>query len=236
MIANFNIITVFLAATAAALPRYRSAQIADRAADVYRNYIGDGSEGASWPGVGAWGSFEELWNANEPLMRQSCGWNGWAADNSQEEINNIKTAIQQVAGETGVDNRFILSVMMQESKGCVRVPTTNNGVTNPGLMQSHNGVGSCVGQNPCPAQTITQMIRDGVAGTQHGDGLRQTLDKTSGVVGGRNARAYYAAARMYNSGSVDYSNLGNGFYSVGCYSSDVANRLTGWTLAPSQCW
>lgn len=31
---------------------------------------------------------------------------------------------------------------MQESGGCVRAPTTNWGVRNPGLMQDHNGVGT----------------------------------------------------------------------------------------------
>ncbi|TWU70910.1 hypothetical protein ED733_000060 [Metarhizium rileyi] len=125
-------------------------------------------------------------------------------------------------------------IMQIESNGCVRVPTTNNGVRNPGLMQSHNGSGSCAGVNPCPAGTITQMIRDGVAGTSSGDGLRQTLARTKDVVGD-NSRAVYAAARMYNSGSVDYNNLNNGLGSTPCYASDVANRLTGWTLAPRQC-
>ena len=47
---------------------------------------------------------------------------------------------------------------MQESKGCVRAPTTNNGVRNPGLMQSHNGRGTCNEggnvKNPCPASEV----------------------------------------------------------------------------------
>lgn len=46
---------------------------------------------------------------------------------------------------------------------------------------------------------------------------------------------YFAAARMYNSGSVDYNNLNNGLGSTACYATDIANRLTGWTLAASQC-
>ena len=47
------------------------------------------------------------------------------------------------ADATGVDHRFILAVIMQESGGCVRAPTTNYGVRNPGLMQDHNGSGTC---------------------------------------------------------------------------------------------
>lgn len=218
-----------LAAVSTALPTQPVDEFA--VADRYVFYRGSG---ANWPSQKSWGSFDSLWNVNVPLMQKSCGWNGWGADNSGAEINDIKNAIHQVSGSTGVDKRFILAVMMQESKGCVRVPTTNNGVRNPGLMQSHNGSGSCAGVNPCPSGTIGQMIRDGVAGTYSGDGLKQTLGKAKGAVGD-NARAYYAAARMYNSGSVDYNNLDNGLGSTPCYATDVANRLTGWTLAASQC-
>lgn len=205
-------------------------------ADQYIHYRGDGSVGAGWPGQDRWYSYEALWGANVPLMRQSCGWNGWGADNSEQEINDINGAINALSGETGIDKRFILAVVMQESKGCVRAPTTNNGVVNPGLMQSHNGIGSCWGVNPCPAGTINQMIRDGTAGTPSGEGLRQIFATTSGALGDWGSRATYAAARKYNSGSVDYNDLGNSFGSTGCYASDVANRLTGWTLAPSSCW
>ncbi|KAG8411805.1 hypothetical protein J3459_016302 [Metarhizium acridum] len=218
-----------LAALSTALPT----QTVDEFA-VADRYVFYQDSGANWPSQGSWGSFDSLWNANVPLMQKSCGWNGWGADNSGAEINDIKNAINHVSGSTGVDKRFILAVMMQESKGCVRVPTTNNGVRNPGLMQSHNGPGSCAGVNPCPSGTIVQMIRDGVAGTSSGDGLKQTLGKAKGVVGSSN-RAYYAAARMYNSGSVDYNNLNSGLGSTPCYATDVANRLTGWTLAASQC-
>ncbi|KAI1422398.1 putative muramidase [Xylaria sp. FL1777] len=204
-------------------------------ADVYHNYRGDGTVAAGWPDISAWGSFDQLWSANLPSIQQSCGWNGWGADNSATEISYILAAIKQVAAAQGVDNRFVLAIMMQESKGCVRVPTTSNGVVNPGLMQSHNGSGTCAGVNPCPQAKILQMITDGVAGTSSGDGLKQTLSKTSAHYGNTGSVAYYAAARLYNSGSVDYSNLGNGFSSIACYSDDVANRLTGWTLSNSQC-
>ncbi|KHN93922.1 uncharacterized protein MAM_08229 [Metarhizium album ARSEF 1941] len=229
MFSHIPVFAVALAALSAALPT----QTLDRRAVADRYVFYQGS-GANWPSQGAWGSFDSLWNTNLPLMQKSCGWNGWGADNSGAEINSIKNAINQVSQATGVDRSFILSIIMQESKGCVRVPTTNNGVRNPGLMQSHNGSGSCAGVTPCSGSAIAQMVRDGVAGTSFGDGLRQSLAKAKRAIG-NNSRAYYAAARMYNSGSVDYNNLDNGLGSTPCYATDVANRLTGWTLAASQC-
>ncbi len=177
-------------------------------------------------------------NNNKPLMFGSCGWNGWGADDSGPEIGAIYNAIQQVALETKVDHRFILAVMIQESGGCVRVPTTNYGVRNPGLMQCHNGDGTCHSdytgqvQNPCPAGIITQMIREGTAGTKSGDGLAQCINlSNSGSVTG-----FYEAARIYNSGSIDPSgDLCRGI-ATKCYASDIANRLTGWVFAPHTCY
>lgn len=221
-----------LAAVASAAPAKASKRAVS---DSYTLYQGDGSVGSGWPSQDSWGSYDELWATNSAVMKNSCGWNGWGADDSDAEIADINTAIQQVSGQTGIDQRFILAIVMQESKGCVRAPTTNNGVVNPGLMQSHNGSGSCDGVNPCPAATILQMITDGTAGTSSGDGLQQTFAATSGVLGNTDAQAVYAAARMYNSGSVNYGNLNDGITSTACYSVDVANRLTGWALAATGC-
>ncbi|EGX88961.1 muramidase, putative [Cordyceps militaris CM01] len=231
MYAKFSITVTALAATVSAAP----STLVARFGDSYTFYKGDGSTAQGWPAQTAWGTFDQLWSANVPLMQKSCGWNGWGADNSAAEISNIKSSIAQVAGESGVDQRFILAVVMQESKGCVRAPTTDNGVRNPGLMQSHNGAGTCVGKNPCPAADITQMIRDGTSGTAAGDGLKQVLAKAQSATGDGGVRKYYAAARLYNSGSATYGNLNDGRGSTNCYSTDVANRLTGWTLAPSKC-
>ncbi|KAI0388471.1 putative muramidase [Xylariaceae sp. FL0594] len=232
----FILAVAALAGLATAAPAKAPVSLAAQFGDTYVRHQGDGTTSAGWPDKSAWGSFDQLWNANLPLMQQSCGWNGWGADNSATEISGIHQAIQDVSGQTGVDARFILAVVMQESKGCVRVPTTNNGVVNPGLMQSHNGSGSCWGVNPCPYSSIRQMIADGTAGTSSGAGLQGTLSQTSSHYGSANAAAHYAAARLYNSGSVDYSNLNNGFTSTACYADDVSNRLTGWTLAASQCF
>jgi hypothetical protein len=96
----------------------------------------------------------------------------------------IKLAIEQVAAETGVDHRFILAVILQESGGCVRVPTSNWGVRNPGLMQSHDGSHTCnsditgVISNPCSQATITGMVTDGVAGTSTGWGLADCINES----------------------------------------------------------
>ena len=93
-------------------------------------------------------------------------------------------------------------------------------------MQSHQGV-DCIGQTPCPASVITQMIQDGTGGTSSGDGLKQALT-------GDQAIDFYKAARIYNSGSLDASgNLAtNG--ATPCYASDIANRLIGF-LGDSPC-
>ncbi|KAI0967118.1 putative muramidase [Xylaria arbuscula] len=203
--------------------------------DAYHKYTGDGSASAGWPVTSDWGEFDALWSQNLNVIQQSCGWNSWGADNSADEISHLKSAITQVASETGVKGRFILLIIMQESKGCVRVPTTNNGVVNPGLMQSHNGAGTCAGVNPCPQSEILQMVRDGTAGTSSGDGLKQVLAKTVAHYGSYQPAVYYSAARLYNSGSVDYSHLETAFGSTICYASDIANRATGWTLATSTC-
>jgi LysM repeat protein len=156
-----------------------------------------------------------------------------ANKNSEEELSFLSSSIQSVATSSGVDARFILAIVLQESNGCVRVGTTDNGVSNPGLMQSHSGMGSCGNnqQSPCPESEILQMIKDGTEGTSSGDGLKQCLAKN----GGTGATAYYRAARCYNSGSVASSgNLGQGG-STHCYVSDVANRLLGWSSGPSSC-
>lgn len=231
----YGFVTLALAAVAAALPAPATspnpAHVAERAIrDSYVQRYGDGSQGAGWPHVKSWGTWDELWAYNANLMKSTCGWNGYGAENSATEIANIKASIIKYADQTLVDKRLILAVVMQESKGCVRAPTSHNGVTNPGLMQSHNGAGTCAGKNPCPASMIDLMIKDGVVGTAHGDGLRGTLNKAIARVGSKTAQAYYIAARIYNSGSVDWANLNNGLGSTNCYASDISNRVQGWCL------
>lgn len=175
-------------------------------------------------------------------MKASCAQWG-VTDNTDDEIEEMRSAIQSIASSADIDARFILAIIMQESTGCVRVITTQYSVFNPGLMQSHNGTGSCntnnaalglpgvagngVVQTPCPSTEIDQMIKDGVTGTSSGDGLVQLMQKQ----GKTDDSKYYRTARMYNGGSIDPS----GNLNAGCctlsYASDVANRLTGWVNA-----
>ncbi|GKZ24994.1 hypothetical protein AbraIFM66951_000461 [Aspergillus brasiliensis] len=203
----------------------------------YKKYTGDGSTADGWPAKSDWLSFDAMWDANkDAIIAKSCSNNGWGADNSATETANIKSAIEQVAKESKVDHRFILAVVLQESKGCVRVPTTANGVGNPGLMQSHQGTGTCAGKSTCSKSEIVQMIHDGAVGTSvdGGYGLATYLnlaDRTS-------VAAYYRAARLYNSGVnslASTTNLDLADGATSCYASDIANRLTGWTTATSSC-
>ncbi|KAJ5970970.1 uncharacterized protein N7479_000888 [Penicillium vulpinum] len=199
-----------------------------RAAATYAVMGGTGDASDGWPSMSQWSDYETLWGLNQILIAASC-------DNSDDETSDINTSIKSIAGETGIDARFVLAIVMQESKGCVRVHSTNNGVQNTGLMQSHAGEGSCNKDGnmatPCPSSMIQQMIKDGTAGTTQGDGLKQCFEAQSGA----EAAKYYKAARTYNSGSIDSSgNLGQGG-ATHCYASDIANRVRGWAGDMSEC-
>jgi hypothetical protein len=201
-------------------------------------FTGDGSEGAGWPSQDQWLPFETLWEINQDIMNHSCShaWSlGSNTDNTEQELAEVKAAIEDLSAQTQVDKAFIYVVMQQESLGCVRVRTTSNSHANPGLLQSNQGTGTCNDgtglQIPCPESAIHQMVEDGVAGTASGDGLQQLLAKATGEA----AQKYYRTARMYNSGSLDMSgSLGRGG-ATACYSSDIANRLLGWSQGTSQC-
>jgi len=206
----------------------------ERSGNTYTVYGGTGEVSDGWPSTSDWiSSFEAMFDANKAILQNSCTQWG-VPNNSDDEIDALSSSIQSVSSSTGVDARFILAIIMQESNGCVRAPTTNYGVVNPGLMQSHDGSGSCNNGgvlNPCPASEMTQMITDGTAGTSSGDGLKQCFAQA----GTTDVSMYYKAARIYNSGSIDPSqNLGKGI-ATHCYASDIANRLTGWAAGASAC-
>lgn len=168
------------------------------------------------------------------------------------------SSIRNISQQTGVDARFILATIMQESSGCVRVYSTYGTHLNPGLMQSFAGPGTCDTctanpaipgiapchvSTPCPESEIYQMIHDGTAGVHnssfpeiecpHGlcPGLQQNLEYLGG---GHTAQDYYKAAKIYNSGNLTALTSSN--LTAGCctstYCSDIANRLTGWVNAP----
>lgn len=205
-----------------------------------KTFTGDGSEAAGWPSQDQWLPFETLWEINQDIMNHSCS-NAWSlgsnTDNTEQELADVKAAIEDLSAQTQVDKAFIYVVMQQESLGCVRVRTTSNAHANPGLFQSNQGTGSCNDgtglQIPCPESEIHQMVEDGVAGTRggEGEGLQQLLAKATGEA----AQKYYRAARMYNSGSLDANgSLGRGG-ATACYCSDITNRLLGWSQGTSQC-
>lgn len=200
-------------------------------------YLGDGSTVQRWPSVEAWGTYDELWNANLPLVQEACSSNGWGADNSRIELNAIAENIQRVSSETDLDARFILANLMEGSQGCVRVPTfTVDEYRRSGLMQSYEGSASCVGVEPCSPTAIYLMIKEGTAGTSVGsDGLQPSYARTSRLLNDNGSRAYYAAVRLYNSNVVSFGDLNDGFGGSNCYAVNVANRLTGWTFADSTC-
>jgi hypothetical protein len=88
--------------------------------DVYHAYCGNGSVAEGWPSEDQWLEFDDMFDLNKNNMKVSCGQ--WSVpDNSDQEIADIKNSIVQVAGVSGVDSRFILAIIMQESAGCVRV-------------------------------------------------------------------------------------------------------------------
>jgi hypothetical protein len=207
-----------------------------RSSDLYSAVFGgDGLVSDGWPSLEDWiSSFDDMFESNRATIKESCAQFD-VENNSDSEIEDIKSAITSVAESSGLDSRFILAIVMQESNGCVRVKTTNYGVNNPGLMQSHDGTGTCNDGSPttpCPQSEIHQMILDGASGTSAGDGLKQCIEQYGGTGDVTN---YYKAARCYNSGSIaSNGNLGAGI-ATGCYVSDVANRLLGWSTGTSEC-
>ncbi|KAL8727742.1 MAG: hypothetical protein Q9166_005855 [cf. Caloplaca sp. 2 TL-2023] len=225
----------------------------------YHLYTGNGSIAAGWPRKADWVSYEDMYLAtsclprsfftdvsphrfsiNIPLIIKSCTiWH--VTPNTLDETMAIWKATLIISHATNTDARFILAIILQESGGCVRVPTSFYSLRNPGLMQSHNGPATCNEDAspiyPCPYETIEEMIREGTAGTFEGEGIGLVLALRYATVGGNvdDVGRYYRAARIYNSGSIDPSgDLGMGV-ATHCYASDIANRLRGWSLADDEC-
>ena len=208
---------------------------------TYNKYTGDGSKGAGWPAMSDWvKDFDTMWTGTLPMLQKACStWEPTPPENTAAELQDLHDAIVSSATASSLDARFILAIIMQESHGCLKIWSTASAdnIGNPGIMQDHEGTGSCntnIAPNgiadatkiktPCPKSEIQQMVTDGTMGTPKGDGIKQTYASVTGA----DAQKYYAAARKYNSGSVDASNLDNGFSSTASYASDVANRLAGW--------
>jgi len=103
-------------------------------------------------------------------------------------------------------------------------------------MQDHNGYYTCnengYVQTPCPTTYIHEMIREGARGTNDGAGLADCIN----LSGQWTDADFYRAARLYNSGSIAASTRLEDGIATHCYSSDIANRLTGWVYAPHGCY
>lgn len=74
-----------------------------------------------------------------------------------------------------------------------------------------------------------------VAGTEEGHGLAEDINEQADYVDNDVAQAYYRAARLYHSGSIDASNKLEDGAGEHCYVSDIANRLMGWTDSQRLC-
>ncbi|KAK6612221.1 hypothetical protein H4I96_01434 [Botrytis cinerea] len=180
----------------------------------YRMFTGDGY---NWPPISEWATFDTMWANSQAVMSISCTQYGGAANNSPEEVADIKSAIISVSASSGVDPDSSLQ----------------SSCKNPKVVCNMNGNPI----TPCPAATITGMIIDGTVGTWGvpggGDGLQQCLAQSGSP---NTAYGFYAAARIYNSGRhAPGSDLGAPEWGTSCYASDVANRLLGWDAPVTPC-
>ncbi|KAF3037645.1 hypothetical protein E8E12_005551 [Didymella heteroderae] len=225
MVSNSSFIAVCsIFALSFAAPVRNVAARAIVARDTYIMFGGDGSTATGWPSRSQWLSWDKAWKANLETIQHSCQAGGWGENNSYAETQAIKDSIIDESKTSGIPMEFILAIMMQESKGCVRAPTTRWSHDNPGLMQSAQGTGSCNPDgnpvSPCSSSEIRQMIHDGT----NGDGLETTLTQCVADAGTTDDSKWYKAARLYNAGRITNNNLGIG--PTPCYASDIANRLT----------
>lgn len=142
-----------------------------------KEFSGDGGKG--WPTIDQWLSFRDIWAKNVKGMG-TCS-DATQAPTTDDEKKDILASIKDVSQKTGVDSRYILATILQESSGCVRAGITLSpgsvAVPNPGLMQDHNGTHTCFDKPaPCPKDTIMGMLMDGTNGTLDlpggGDGLK----------------------------------------------------------------
>lgn len=178
----------------------------------FQTYSGPASQ---FPPESSWIPFDHMWNLNGPVCTQMNG-----AANAQL----IHDDILKAAAEFGVDARVILAVILEESTCMLGVPTTAGAVSNPGLMQSHNGVGY-----DGTANSVFQMIKDGTDGTlqlgpqRGGNGLKQLIAQFG----------LYPGLRAYNSGEngVNPADLSECASGKATYVSEIANRLVGAMVA-----
>ena len=140
-----------------------SAQPSTSSPQAAQNPSTGSSEGSSScvdiKSIDDWLTWDEMKQKYTSVLGTSCQSSWQVANNSPDETQAVFNAIE--ANHGTVDPRFVLAIVVQESSGCVRVVTTNNGVRNPGLMQDSNGSHSCneggVVQNPCPTVQVSYL-------------------------------------------------------------------------------
>ncbi|KAL8776669.1 MAG: hypothetical protein Q9194_003014 [Teloschistes cf. exilis] len=224
----------------------------------FQSYTGPAS---NFPAKSTWKDFTTLFNINKPTMLQT--------GDSSQDVGRIYNAIVDAA-KIGVEERVILCIIMQESRGNVGVngPTNQDGKVTGGLMQAvespgfpgqHNLSQVCLDLSPFtpprvfspptgplslfapkrPSEYFTskhstvrlrviiriqaQISSMVQAGTNHYKGDLKQLDDAD------TASTIYRALRLYNSGSINESNLSDGKGATPSYVSDIANRLQGRT-------
>ncbi|KAJ4396494.1 hypothetical protein N0V93_000713 [Gnomoniopsis smithogilvyi] len=164
----------------------------------------------NFPRSSEWMSFVELFACNTPSMR--------ATGDSEQDIENIYAAILQVASNTGIDNRVILAIIMQESHGQVNVKNAGDGQNTPGLMQAQ-GCPNHAGEAVVSREAVLEMVQ---CGSDHFKNVDGGASSDEDII--------YTALRSYNSGvnGVNRDDLSNSGSGTNSYVSDVANRLMGW--------
>ena len=77
-----------------------------------------------------------------------------ANGDTNSDVSNIVSAINNTARNTGIEERILLAIIMQESHGNVGIISTPPGLeTDRGLMQVHDGPGF-------PGQHGLTLVRD----------------------------------------------------------------------------
>lgn len=169
----------------------------------------------SFPGKDTWKDFDTLWAANVPSMQ--------AKGDQQSDIDHIKTALNSVGSQYGIEPRVLLCIMMQESHGDVGALTTvsqPDGLSTGGLFQCYD----CPGfyqQYGLTQDQITSMVE---GGAKH---FQSDLAAFGGCM---DPQCVYPALRSYNSGAnaVNQNNLSDAPNATPAYVSDISQRLGGW--------
>ncbi|KAI1341797.1 hypothetical protein F5Y15DRAFT_413723 [Xylariaceae sp. FL0016] len=214
---------VLVAGLIAALPLVSAAPFSNKTTNAHQMPLnktlfvlsGPASYSGPWsnfPAIDTWTDYDSMFSANQKSMA--------SAGSTSKDIERINVAIRQSAADIGVDERVILGIMMQESRGYVGVQTTYSfeGIATGGLMQC-SGVSGYDGKTGLTQDQITGMIS---AGTRHYKANLQDFGDLS------SPESIYPALREYNSGSVDQNDLSDGMGATSSYVSDVARRLQGW--------